>query len=196
MKKIILATNNDKKVKEINNFFLKHTIDVKIVKCEIEIPDDIETGLTFYENALSKAKYVFKKYNKKFPVLAEDSGLCIKSLNNFPGIYSARFNVNNDYSYVTKNNALIQMIKNFDDKSAFFHSCFVLIENDNIFKFEGEIDGLILENPKMIYDFFGYDPIFYLPKLNCFFSDLSIEQKNAISHRGQALEKILDYFKK
>lgn len=196
MKKIILATNNDKKVKEINNFFLKHTIGVKTVKCEIEIPNDIETGLTFYENALLKAKYVFEKYNKKFPVLAEDSGLCIKSLNDFPGIYSARFNVNNDYSYVTKNNVLIQMLENFDDKSAFFYSCFVLIENDNIFKFEGKIEGLILKNSKIPNVFFGYDPIFYLPKLNCFFSDLSIDQKNAISHRGQALEKILNYFKK
>ena len=193
MKKIIIASQNEKKIKEFNQFFAENKItNVVFEKCEYDLSFINENGNSFYENAKIKAFEVAKLYNFEYDVIADDSGLCVNSLDGFPGIYSARFNVNNDYSYKTKNNKLLEMIKDKEDKSAYFECCIVWITKDKKeYSFSGKVNGILKNNKYDEKLTFGYDPIFYYEPLNNFFSNLDLKTKNAISHRGIALNKFL-----
>lgn len=195
--KIIIATTNQGKIKEFNSFFEKNDlIDYIATISDFEMFNFNESGKSFYENAKLKAKYIAEKYNYKYPVLADDSGLCIEALDGQPGIYSARFNVNNDYSYKTKNNYFLKVLEDKINKRAYFYCCLVYIdENREMHVFDGRVDGLIKENKNKINYGFGYDPIFYHELTRKFFSDMDETEKNLFSHRGIALAKFVNFIK-
>lgn len=193
-KKIILASNNDHKVKEIKNKLSDKNVDVISLK-EAGIEIDVEeTGATFIENAQIKADAIYKIVKERemnCMVLADDSGLMVDALDGAPGVYSARFA--GEHGNSQKNNEkLIQLLKGKkgDERSAKFVCAMVLIRDDNdIIKVQGEAKGFIKEEYQGEGGF-GYDPLFFFPECNMTFAEMSEEQKNSVSHRGRALDKL------
>lgn len=192
---IILATNNKSKVKEISEMMSCSDITFESladagINVEVE-----ETGTTFEENALLKAREICKLSGK--PTISDDSGLEIDALDGAPGIYSSRF-MGEDTSYDIKNNALIEKLENVadPDRTARFRCCMALVLPDGReFVTEGAMEGIIAREPKGI-NGFGYDPILFIPEYNRTSAELSSEEKNNISHRGEALRKMIEVIKK
>ena len=191
---IILATNNKSKVKEISEMMSGSDITFESladagINVEVE-----ETGTTFEENALLKAREICKLSGK--PTISDDSGLEIDALDGAPGIYSSRF-MGEDTSYDIKNNALIEKLENVadPDRTARFRCCMALVLPDGReFVTEGAMEGIIAREPKGI-NGFGYDPILFIPEYNRTSAELSSEEKNNISHRGEALRKMIEVIK-
>lgn len=192
---IILATNNKSKVKEISEMMSGSDITFESladagINVEVE-----EIGTTFEENALLKAREICKLSGK--PTISDDSGLEIDALDGAPGIYSSRF-MGEDTSYDIKNNALIEKLENVadPDRTARFRCCMALVLPDGReFVTEGAMEGIIAREPKGI-NGFGYDPILFIPEYNRTSAELSSEEKNNISHRGEALRKMIEVIKK
>ncbi|WP_196001513.1 XTP/dITP diphosphatase [Clostridium sp. 1001271B_151109_B4] len=195
MKKIVLASNNSKKIKEIKDILNGLEYEVYSLN-DMDINIDVEEdGITFEENSKKKATeiylYLKKRGEDNFLVLADDSGLEVDSLNGAPGVYSARYagEHGNDY----KNNIkLLEEMKNFkgDDRKARFVCVISLVdENGDIKVVRGEAEGYIIEELKTEGGF-GYDPLFFYKGFNKTFGEASAEEKNAISHRGNALKKL------
>ena len=185
---IYIATKNKGKVTEFNTFFNKFKISVKSL---LDLDDDIiinETGKTFAENALIKAKTLCDLI--KTPVLADDSGLEVEKLNNEPGIYSARYAGN--HNDLQNNLKVLDKLKGvpFKDRKAYFTCSLALVyPSGKEIVVTGRCLGYILENLQGS-DGFGYDPIFYLPELDKSYAELTRSEKNLVSHRGQALKKL------
>ena len=157
--------------------------------------DIVEDGTTFEENAIIKAKAV-AAYTDAI-VLADDSGLEIEYLNNEPGIYSARY-MGADTPYSVKNQNFIDRLKGVpDEKRTARFVCVIAaaMPDGEIFTTKGVIEGRIAEEEKGE-NGFGFDPIFYVPEYGCTTAQLSEEQKNAISHRGKALEAMKEELRK
>ena len=192
---IILATNNKSKVKEISEMMSGSDITfVSLADAGINVEVE-ETGTTFEENALLKAREICKLSGK--PTISDDSGLEIDALDGAPGIYSSRF-MGEDTSYDIKNNALIEKLENVadPDRTARFRCCMALVLPDGReFVTEGAMEGIIARDPKGI-NGFGYDPILFIPEYNRTSAELSSEEKNNISHRGEALRKMIEVIKK
>lgn len=192
---IILATNNKSKVKEISEMMSGSDITfVSLADAGINVEVE-ETGTTFEENALLKAREICKLSGK--PTISDDSGLEIDALDGAPGIYSSRF-MGEDTSYDIKNNALIEKLENVadPDRTARFRCCMALVLPDGKeFVTEGAMEGIIAREPKGI-NGFGYDPILFIPEYNRTSAELSSEEKNNISHRGEALRKMIEVIKK
>ena len=190
MKKIILATSNLGKVRELNSMLDGH-YDV-VSQTDMEVEEVPETGASFVENALIKARNASSQ--SKLPALADDSGLVVDSLNGEPGIYSARYAGEN----ATDEDNIVKLLARMDDednRSARFWCAMVYVRYGNDPEpviVEKSWEGQILRELKGS-NGFGYDPIFYLPELNCTSAQLSAEEKNRISHRGQALKEILKH---
>ena len=195
MKRIILASNNLKKIKEIKEILKGFPFEVYSLKdmdIDIEVEED---GLTFEENAKKKVveihQYLVNKGESNFIVLSDDSGLEVDCLNGEPGVYSARYagEHGNDY----KNNIkLLEDMKSFkgDDRKARFVCVISLVdENGETKAVRGEVDGYIIEELRTDGGF-GYDPLFFYEGFNKTFGEASAEEKNAISHRGNALNKL------
>lgn len=186
--KIVLATNNKHKLEEFNSMFASYNVEVISLKDAGIVCDPEENGKTFKDNSLIKAKEVanFTKY----PVISDDSGLVIKSLDGFPGVYSARFM--EGYTYEEKRMEIIKKLSDFKDKSARFETvlCLYNLENEPLY-FNGFVEGKIVlpsgDNG------FAYDPIFYCNELNKTFGDATSDEKNKVSHRSRALKKLIDY---
>ncbi len=189
--KFILATNNEHKKNEFITYLKKYNIDVLSLKDLNINVDPEENGKTFEENAFIKANEVKKICDEI--IIADDSGLQIHSLNNFPGIYSSRFLEGKPYT--EKFIEINKMLLNKEDRSANFNCtlCVIGLEDKPLY-FVGKVDGIILENPSGK-EGFGYDPIFYYPPLQKTFAELTQEEKNMISHRGNAIKKLIDYLK-
>ena len=192
---IILATNNKSKVKEISEMMSGSDITfVSLADAGINVEVE-EIGTTFEENALLKAREICKLSGK--PTISDDSGLEIDALDGAPGIYSSRF-MGEDTSYDIKNNALIEKLENVadPDRTARFRCCMALVLPDGReFVTEGAMEGIIAREPKGI-NGFGYDPILFIPEYNRTSAELSSEEKNNISHRGEALRKMIEVIKK
>ncbi len=189
MKKIILASNNKGKIAEVKEILKDMNVEVISMK-EAGLDVDIEeNGSTFEENALIKAEAIMKMTGEI--TIADDSGLEVDYLNKEPGIYSARY-MGHDTSYDIKNNAIIQRLEGVKgtDRSARFVCAMAVVFPDgkNIIA-RGTMEGLIADKP-MGENGFGYDPIMYLPEYQKTSAQLSSEEKNKISHRGKALEKL------
>ena len=186
MDKIVFATANEGKVKEIKEILKDFPIEVVSMK-EMGITADIEEdGTTFEENSLIKARALSKLTG--LPALADDSGLEVDYLNGEPGIYSARY-LGRDTDYDYKNNYIINKLSEAQDKerSARFVCVISLVLPDGReFVERGVVEGLIGYEQKGESGF-GYDPIFYLPEYGKTSAELSPEEKNKISHRGKAL---------
>ena len=188
MKELILASNNEHKVEEIKNILEDYKI---LTLKDINFFDEIiEDGDTFEENALIKARTVVK-YSGKASI-ADDSGLSVELLDGRPGVYSARYSKEQtDEKNIEK---LLQEL-NWNKSKAKFVSVIALVEPDGTeLTFRGECYGEIIFEKKGT-NGFGYDPIFYVPELNKTFAELTPEQKNAVSHRKESLEKFSKYLK-
>ena len=186
MDKIVFATTNEGKVKEIKEILGDFPIEVVSMK-EMGITADIEeNGATFEENSLIKARALVKLTG--IPALADDSGLEVDYLNGEPGIYSARY-LGRDIDYDYKNNYIIDKLSGAkgEERSARFVCVISLVLPDGReFVERGVVEGLIGYEQKGE-NGFGYDPIFYLPEYGKTSAELPPEEKNRISHRGKAL---------
>lgn len=185
---LLFATSNKNKVLEIKKvlpkeFNIKSLDDIGF--CE-EVP---ENENTIEGNAIFKANYIYKKYNLN--VFADDTGLEVDSLNGKPGVHSAR------YAGISKNstdniNKLLKKLKNKKNRKARFKTIIALILNSKIHTFEGVVEGIITKKPKGE-NGFGYDPVFIPSGYTKTFGELSIEEKNSISHRSLAMNKLIDF---
>jgi XTP/dITP diphosphohydrolase len=190
MRKLIVASNNGDKIKEIKEILKSIPVEILSLK-EAGIDIDIEeTGSTFLENAYLKARGI-SEIAKGAMVLADDSGLAVESLGGAPGIYSARFA--GEHGNSKKNNEKLLRVlkgKKAGERRASFICAMVLIAEDgNAFDVTGRIDGIIAEEGKGA-NGFGYDPVFYLEEYGLTFAEMDSETKNKISHRAKALEKL------
>ena len=189
MNKIILASNNNGKIKEFREIFKEMDIELVPMK-EAGIDVDIEeNGETFEENSLIKARTVCKLSG--CITIADDSGLEVDYLGGQPGVYSARF-MGHDTSYDIKNKAIIDKLKGVSgkDRSARFVAVIAAVFPDGReLVTRGTMEGIIGQEP-LGENGFGYDPILFLPEYNKSSAELAPEEKNKISHRGKALEKM------
>lgn len=189
--KIIFATGNEGKMKEIRMILSDLQIPVLSMKEAGIVLDIVEDGTTFEENAVIKAQEIAKyvKKEENVVVLADDSGLEIDYLNKEPGIYSARY-MGEDTSYTIKNANLIERLDGVpDEKRTARFVCVIAaaLPDGNSMITRGTIEGIIGYEERGE-NGFGYDPIFYLPEYQCYSAELAPEEKNKISHRGKALE--------
>lgn len=194
MTEIIFATGNKDKMREIREIMADcdvHIVSMKEAGIRVDI---VEDGTTFEENAKIKARAVAAHTDAI--VLADDSGLEIDALNKEPGVYSARY-MGEDTSYRIKNGNLIQRLEGVPDekRTARFVCAVAAAFPDGTVKTVREtMEGRIGYEEKGE-NGFGYDPIFYLPEYGCTSAELSMEEKNKISHRGKALRAIRDVLK-
>ena len=189
MRRLIFATGNAHKMIEIKEILGELPVEILSMK-EAGIEADIEeNGSTFEENALIKAKEVCKLAGEM--VLADDSGLEIDYLNGEPGIYSARY-MGEDTSYRIKNKNLIDRLEGVPDEkrtARFVCAIAAAFPDGRSFVVRGTIEGIIGDEERGE-NGFGYDPIFYLPERGVSTAELPPEEKNSISHRGNALRKM------
>lgn len=201
MYKIIFATGNEGKMKEIREIldgltFLGEKVQILSMKeAGIDI-DIIEDGTTFEENAMIKARAVAGA-SKEAIVLADDSGLVIDYLNGEPGIYSARY-LGKDTSYRVKNANLVQRLEGVPDEkrsARFVCAIAAVLPDGRELSTRGTIEGRIGYEEKGL-NGFGFDPIFYVPEIGKYTAELSDEDKNRISHRGKALRAMREELEK
>lgn len=188
-KRIIFATGNEGKMKEIRMILGDLGLPVLSMKEAGISADIVEDGKTFEENADIKAKAIMELCGDI--VLADDSGLEIDYLNKEPGIYSARY-MGEDTSYDIKNANLIERLEGVEDAertARFVCAISAALPDGRILRSRGTIEGIIGYESKGT-NGFGYDPIFFLPEYGCTTAELSLEKKNELSHRGKALRAI------
>lgn len=195
MKKIIFATTNKNKVREVN--MMMEGFDVELVPMsEVGLDVDIEeTGTTFEENAIIKAKAVCELTGEI--ALADDSGLEVDYLDGAPGVYSSRF-LGEDTPYEIKNDYIIDKLKDAkgDERSARFACAMAMVFPDgDVETCYGTIEGLI-GYEQIGTNGFGYDPIVYVPEYEMTTGEMAPELKNSISHRGKALEQMKEVMKR
>lgn len=193
MKKIIIATSNKNKIKEMKDFlstFFDEVLSLDDVKLNI---DAIEDGSSFLENSLIKGKDISLKTD--IPVLSDDSGLSINCLGGFPGIYSARFM--EDKSYKEKCLTILDMMKDKKDRTAFFSCALTFIDKKrNIQKqFLAKAEGEIVKEYHEYEYGFGYDPIFFSYEANAIFASINPDEKFKYSHRGKANRMLIEFLK-
>mgnify|MGYP000322713068 FL=1 len=190
LEEIVFASHNEGKIKEIKKLLAPYGIKVKSA-LDMNLPDVEETGKTFEENSLLKSRTIAKLVN--MPCLADDSGLCVDALNGAPGVYSARYAPNRDFDKGMEK--LLAEMEKSPNKSRNAHfSCVIsLAWPDGQYKvFAGQVDGKIALH-KMGAGGFGYDPLFVPEGFTSSFAQMSQEEKNKISHRGRAVEKLKDF---
>jgi XTP/dITP diphosphohydrolase len=186
--KLVFATNNKNKIKEIKTLLSSsiELLSLENINCLEEIP---ETSDTIAGNALQKAKYVAEKYG--YNCFSDDTGLEIESLNGEPGIYSARY-AGEQKSAKDNMDKVLKGVEGNKDRKAHFKTIIALIIDGKEMLFEGVSNGEITKT-KSGNDGFGYDPIFQPEGYAITFSEMSLEEKNKISHRGKAVRKLIDY---
>ncbi len=190
--KILVATRNRGKLREINSLLP----DVELLTF-----DDVdfrwkikEVGKTFCENALIKARFSHDILN--MPVIGEDSGIVVPALGDAPGVYSARF-AGENATDEENNRKLLKLVSQLpqEDRKAYYFSCVAFCYGNRCYTFTGRVDGEITLEPRGDGGF-GYDPLFFLPHLNRTMAELDPDEKNRISHRGEALRKFKEFFEK
>ena len=188
--RILLASNNPGKLHECQQYLADLNIEL-VAQSSLSIPEAIESGLSFVENAIIKARHAAQ--HTDLPVLADDSGLAVDALHGQPGIHSARF-AGNNASDSDNNHKLLQQLADVptNQRSAYFYCVLVYMRhrNDPIpLIAEGRWTGQILTAPRGS-NGFGYDPLFFVPNSGCSAAELEPAVKNRISHRGQALTRL------
>jgi len=189
-KTIVLASANPGKLREFAQILAAFEFEV-VPQSQFKVPDVPETGLSFVENALIKARNAAQ--HTGLPAMSDDSGIEVDALNGAPGIYSARF-AGTGASDEDNNTLLLEKLKGIPDaqRTARYHCVIVYMHyvNDPMpLIFQGTWEGRILREPRGK-NGFGYDPFFYVPTHNCAAAQLSPEVKNSLSHRGQALRAL------
>lgn len=182
---LVFATNNNYKTKEISALLdgQYRVLNLTDIGCTTDIP---ETGSTFAENATLKSSYVVEHYG--LDCFADDSGLEIEALNNEPGIYSARYSGNkNDQQNLE---LVLEKMKGVSNRKANFRTVVSLIKEGKVHLFEGVVYGTIREEPSGEQGF-GYDPIFEPEGYDITFAEMTMAEKNAISHRAKAIHQLI-----
>ena len=192
--KVVLASGNQGKLREFIRMLSSQDMEI-IKQSEFNVPDAEETGLTFVENAIIKARHAAKITG--LPALADDSGIEVDALNGLPGIYSARYSGEGDDA---NNIKLLEAMKDVPDdkRTARFRCCIVYMrhaEDPSPIIADAAWEGSILHELKGE-NGFGYDPLFYVPTHGCSSAEIDPDEKNRISHRGQALRLLLAALKK
>ncbi len=190
--KILLATNNNDKVKEIKSKLINTGLDI-VSPNEIGIYDfEVdETENTLEGNALLKAKAFYEKSG--LPSISDDTGLFVEKLNGSPGVYSARY-AGENASYEDNCNKLMNELSDSKNRNAVFRTVICFYEGGNAHKFIGECEGQIIKETKGTKGF-GYDPIFIPTGYELTFADMDSNLKNIISHRAKAVDKLINYLK-
>jgi XTP/dITP diphosphohydrolase len=191
MTELCFATNNQHKLDEVGRLLggRFHLLNLHDIGCEVELAEDF---YTLEENSKQKAEYVFKNYG--VPCFADDSGLEVEALNGEPGVFSAR------YAGLQRNsndnmNLLLQKLAGVQNRKAQFRAVITLFElNRSMNQFEGIVCGKIIDDKRGTMGF-GYDPIFVPDGFSKTLAELTIEEKNKISHRAMAVQKLVDYLK-
>ena len=185
---LVFATNNKNKLKEIKHIIIDK-INILSIN-DLNHSDDLEeTGLTLKDNASQKARFIYKKFNKN--CFADDSGLEILSLNNEPGVFSARY-AGLNCSADDNMNKVLKKLESIKNRNAIFKTVICLILDGKEYFFEGSIEGIIT-NEKIGYNGFGYDPIFLPNNFNLTFAQMSVKEKSKISHRAIAVSKFVKF---
>lgn len=196
MQKIVLASNNKGKVRELGQMLASLDMEV-LPQSEFNVAEVEETGLTFVENAILKARHAAKVTG--LPAIADDSGLEVDALHGAPGIFSARF-AGSDASDEDNLKKLLAEMKDIPDgqRTARFQCLLVYMrhaDDPTPLICQGTWEGIITREP-LGSNGFGYDPVFFVPSHKCTSAQLTPEQKNQLSHRGQALQKLVDNLQK
>ena len=190
MQRLVIASNNSGKLREIRHLLEPLGIEV-LPQSAFDFPEAEEPYCTFVENALAKARHASK--NTGLPALADDSGICVNILDGKPGILSARY-AGEPKSDERNNQKLVEVLRNQGDRRAYYYCVMVLLrhpEDPQPIIADGSWHGEILLNPRGSSGF-GYDPYFFLAGLGKTAAELSMEQKNRISHRGKALAQLVE----
>lgn len=187
--KLIIATNNEKKLRELREIMGKYFDSVQSLKEAGINHETEEDGVTFEENALKKARETAQASG--CAAVADDSGLAVDALGGAPGIYSARYCGRHGDDEANLRLVLKNM-ENVTQRSARFVCALAYVNGDEEAVFRGEMEGEINFAPKGEHGF-GYDPIFYLPEYGCTSAELEPEEKNRISHRAKAIAKLAEY---
>lgn len=191
MNKLFIASSNSHKIQEISDILKKNGLKIELLSPN-DFNDDeevVEDGFSYFENAYIKAKYYYDKYH--FPTLADDSGISIDYFGGLPSIHSSRFLGN--YDVETKNNIILEMMKNIKNRKAHYTCCLVYMNDDGFKKYEETFEGEISTYQKGDYGF-GYDPIFFLPEYGKNAAELE-NVKNSFGHRYKALSKWIEDIK-
>lgn len=190
---IVLATRNQGKVKEFAEMLKDFPVEIKSLNDFGPIPEVVEDGATFDDNAYKKASFTAKVLG--LPAMADDSGLVVEALDGAPGVYSARYagEKASDADNIAK---LLKEMKGKANRKAAFECVISLaVPSGPALTFEGRCEGEILEAPRGN-DGFGYDPVFYCSTLGKTFAEASMEEKNRVSHRGKAVAQVAAEFDK
>ena len=194
--KFILASQNQHKLVEMQNILSAHGVEV-VLQSELGLHVEVEeTGATFAENAMLKAKAVMAASG--LPAIADDSGVCVDALSGAPGVYSARYG-GPELDDVGRYRLLLENMRGARDRTDHFTSAIACVfPNGDTIEAEGICPGMIAYAPQGDGGF-GYDPVFFLPQLRKTYAQLTPEEKAAVSHRGKALEvfdqKLREYLK-
>ena len=185
--KLIIATHNSDKEKELRSVLDDFPVEVISLKQFPEIGDIEETGSTLYENAKLKADTVNRVTN--LPCLGDDTGLEVDALGGAPGVYSARY-AGDNVSYEDNVTKLLRKLRSTpsEKRTARFRTIIFYTDGNRELYTQGEIQGIITKSPRGA-NGFGYDPVFYIPELKKTMAELTSAEKNKLSHRGQAMRK-------
>lgn len=200
-KRLVFVTNNAHKIKEVTALLEAcgqevaeryEILSLADIGCMADIP---ETSQTFYGNALQKAEYVKVKYG--YDCFADDSGLEVRALGMEPGVMSARYAADEgfDHDADANNQKLLRNMKRVKDRTAQFRTVIVLLMGSATYEFEGVCRGSITTEEHSNREGFGYDPIFQPAGYEQTFAEMSLEEKNQISHRGKAIRALVDFLK-
>ena len=184
---IVLATTNQGKTREMNALLKGFPVEIKNLTDFGPIPEVIEDGDTFDDNAYKKSSFTARVLG--YPAMADDSGLCVESLEGVPGVYSARYAGQNatDSENVQK---MLAALKDKDNRKAAFKCVIsIAVPTGAALTYEGECQGVITREP-FGDNGFGYDPLFFYPALNKTFAQLTVQEKGSVSHRGKALKEM------
>lgn len=191
MEKLLFSTNNEHKLEEVRAILAKHyqILSLKDIGDTTDIP---ETGSTLEENAKIKADYLYNTYG--YDCFADDTGLEVEALNNAPGVYSARYAGEQRSS----EDNMLKLLKELDgvaNRKACFRTVIALVLGGEKYLFEGKIEGVIVETPRGSSGF-GYDPVFRAEGYDRTFAELTLDEKNTISHRALAVQQLAEFLKK
>lgn len=188
--KLCFATNNEGKVNEIRKLLGNdiELLSLKDIGCKEELP---ETGTTLEANSRQKAAYVYENY--QINCFADDTGLEVAALKGEPGVYSARY-AGPDCVAENNMNLLLHNLQGMSDRKAMFKTCITLVIDGEYNQFFGNLDGEITEEKRGNMGF-GYDPIFRPEGLEKTFAEMTVEEKNRMSHRARAMVKLVEYLK-
>ncbi|MDR2407775.1 MAG: non-canonical purine NTP diphosphatase [Bacteroidales bacterium] len=187
---LVFASNNKHKLDEVKSVIgtMCTILSLSDIGCYDDIPEDKPD---LQGNALQKAHYIYRKYHRN--CFSDDTGMEIEALDGRPGVYSARY-AGNQCSFEDNMNKVLHEMQHHTNRNACFRTVVALIMKGKEYLFEGRVDGVILFE-KHGQQGFGYDPIFQPLGYDVSFAEMDMEAKNAISHRGRALEKLLHFLK-